>query len=32
MEDILYCSLVVAFLGATWGMVELFDRLSRSGS
>lgn len=32
MEDLAYLALSAAFFTLTWGLVELLDRLSRSGS
>ena len=32
MEDLIYVGLGVGFFALTWGMVELFDRMSRTGS
>lgn len=29
MEDLAYLALTAAFFALTWGLVELFDRLSR---
>ena len=32
MQDLFYILLTLAFFAATWMLVEIFDRLSRSGS
>jgi hypothetical protein len=32
MNDLIYCGLSLGFFALTWGMVELFERISRTGS
>ena len=32
MDDLIYCGLSAGFFALTWAMVELFDRMSRTGS
>jgi len=31
MEDLIYVGLSMSFFTLTWGLVELFDRMSRTG-
>lgn len=32
MEDLIYVGLIAGFFALTWAMVEMFDRMSRTGS